>query len=66
MSDEALDLNDDSNREIVKSIFENELAGTAIISIGSNSHTNGFYARCIKLVPASTGDRGPEESGKPA
>jgi putative ATP-binding cassette transporter len=66
VSDEALDLTEDSNREIVKSIFENELADTAIISIGSSSHTNGFYARCIKLVPVSTVDRQQGEIGKPA
>jgi len=66
VSDEALDLNDDSNRKIVKSIFENELADTAIISIGSGSHTNGFYSRCIKLVAASTGESRNGESGKPA
>jgi putative ATP-binding cassette transporter len=63
VSDEALDLADDSNREIVQSIFAKELADTAVVSIGSNSRKNGFYARCIKLIPLPvTGQSGVDSS----
>jgi len=57
VSDEALDLADDANREIVQSIFAKELADSAVISIGSSSHGNGFYARTVKLAM-----RSPEEA----
>ncbi len=56
VSDEALDLLDDSNRELIRSIFAKELAGTAVLSIGGSSSGDGFYARSVKLLALPAGE----------
>jgi vitamin B12/bleomycin/antimicrobial peptide transport system ATP-binding/permease protein len=63
VSDEALDLVDDANREIVQSIFGKELSDSGVISIGSSSHGNGFYSRTIGLVMHPAGEAPPPGEG---
>jgi putative ATP-binding cassette transporter len=61
VSDEALDMADNVSREVVRSIFQKELSDSGVISIGSSSHGNGFYARTVTLVmrsPAETSAAG--------
>ncbi len=66
--DEALDLMDDANRQIILSIFATELAETAVVSIAGSSSPGNFYTRVVRLVahraekeqyPAGAGDVSP-------
>jgi putative ATP-binding cassette transporter len=50
VSDEAINLADESTRACVLSLFANELAHTGLISISSQGTTNGFYSRAVDLV----------------
>lgn len=57
ISDEALDLIEDANRAVVLSIFQKELADTAVLSISGLSSHDHFYARVVPLVVLGTGGR---------
>jgi len=50
VSDEALDLLDDSSREVILSIFNTELVDSAVISIAGSASSGNFYSRSIRLV----------------
>lgn len=56
ISDEAIDVMDDASRQLILSIFSKELAGSALVSIGSRSTGNGFYTRILRLTGRSTGE----------
>ena len=47
--DEALGALDVEHRELMRSIFDEELAGTTVVSIGSGPMEDHFYHRCIHL-----------------
>jgi vitamin B12/bleomycin/antimicrobial peptide transport system ATP-binding/permease protein len=48
ISDEALDALNESGRELVSSIFSNEMKSAAVVSISSRANA-GFYSRVIRL-----------------
>ena len=47
--DEALGALDVEHRELMLSIFNQELAGTTVVSIGSGPLEDHFYKRCVRL-----------------
>jgi vitamin B12/bleomycin/antimicrobial peptide transport system ATP-binding/permease protein len=47
--DEAVDVLDEDHRQIVLSILDHELAGSAVISISRHAASNGFYTRIVHL-----------------
>jgi putative ATP-binding cassette transporter len=49
IQDEAMSELDDENRQLAESIFDIELAHTALISIGRKSDDGGFYSRILNL-----------------
>lgn len=49
VQDEALSELDDDTRKLIKSVFQQELARTALISIGRKSDNGGFYSRVLDL-----------------
>jgi putative ATP-binding cassette transporter len=48
--DEAIDALAEDDRGMVLSIFDKELAGTGVISIGRHPARNGFYTRTLHLI----------------
>ncbi|MBS7706076.1 ABC transporter ATP-binding protein/permease [Chelatococcus asaccharovorans] len=48
--DEAIDTIEEDNRRIVLSLFETELTGTGVLSIGRRASLNGFYSRVLHLT----------------
>lgn len=56
ISDEAIDAIETANRRVIVSIFDNELAGTGVVSIAGTPEHNGFYSRFVTLVAHA--DRG--------
>jgi putative ATP-binding cassette transporter len=48
--DDALGALDDAHRRLVLSIFERELAGTAVVRIARAPARDGFYGRTVHLV----------------
>jgi putative ATP-binding cassette transporter len=54
ISDEAFDLIQDANRAILLSIFNNELADTAVLSMSGAASHDHFYSRMIPLVVVGT------------
>jgi putative ATP-binding cassette transporter len=66
--DEAVDVFDEDQRQIVVSILDHELAGSTVISISRHAAANGFYTRSVflerePLLPSSR--RRPCPPGKP-
>jgi putative ATP-binding cassette transporter len=53
IEDEAMSALDADARRAVQSIFENELAGAALVSIGRDGFHNGFYSRVYRLQSQS-------------
>lgn len=49
--DEALDLLDESLRNLIESIFSTELADSGVLTIASIAPPPGFYTRVARLVP---------------
>jgi len=50
ISDNALDLLDEEFSEGLLSIFDRELAGTAVLSLAPRQSASGFYQRIVNLV----------------
>jgi putative ATP-binding cassette transporter len=50
VADDAINLADDAERQVVESIFTEELSGTGVLSISASPARNGFYGRVIPLV----------------
>jgi putative ATP-binding cassette transporter len=50
ISDNALDLLDEEFAESILSIFAQELAGTAVLSLASRESASGFYGRVLNLI----------------
>jgi len=50
ISDNALDLLDEEFSESILSIFDRELAGTAVLSLSPRESASGFYGRVLNLV----------------
>ena len=50
ISDLALDLLDEDHSETILSIFDQELAGTAVLSLAPHPSPSGFYTRLLHLV----------------
>ncbi len=59
IEDESMSALDDEARQIVQSIFETELAGTAVVSIGRDELRNHFYHRIYHLRTQPPGLRLP-------
>jgi len=55
--DEATSALDEANERRVMSIFDEELAGAAVISIGHRAGLRAYHARTLHLVPSPTGAR---------
>lgn len=53
IEDEAMSALDADARRAVQSIFENELAGAALVNIGRDDFHNGFYSRVYRLQSQS-------------
>ncbi len=53
--DEATSALDDDNQERVMSIFENELAESAIVSVGHRPGLERFHTRSLRLETSTTG-----------
>jgi putative ATP-binding cassette transporter len=62
--DEALSALDVEHRDLMLSIFDQELVGTTVVSIASGPIEDNFYTRCVRLrrVPGAPGLR-PTEAG---
>jgi vitamin B12/bleomycin/antimicrobial peptide transport system ATP-binding/permease protein len=50
ISDNALDLLDEEFSDIILSIFDHDLAGTAVVSLAPRESASGFYGRVLNLV----------------
>ena len=50
ISDLALDLLDEDHSETILSIFDQELAGTTVLSLAPHPSPSGFYTRLLHLV----------------
>jgi putative ATP-binding cassette transporter len=55
--DEATAALDEANQERVMSLFDGELAGATLISIGHRPGLERFHARTLELVPSTSGAR---------
>jgi putative ATP-binding cassette transporter len=67
INDEAMSEFDDDNRKLSKSLFENELSGTSLVTIGKRSENGGLYHRTLhlRLAPFEPGDAmGTDETGR--
>ncbi|PWT70338.1 MAG: glycosyl transferase family 1 [Proteobacteria bacterium] len=65
--DEGIDVLDRDDRERVLSLFKNEMAGTAVLSVGCRAPPEGFYNRIIHIAKADAPGRpaGPPERREP-
>jgi putative ATP-binding cassette transporter len=53
IQDEAMSELDEDSRALAKSLFKEELSGTALISLGKHAENGGFYDRVVHLGVAS-------------
>jgi vitamin B12/bleomycin/antimicrobial peptide transport system ATP-binding/permease protein len=58
VSDEAIDTIESRSRDVILSVFADELAGTGVVSIAGRPEHNGFYTRFVPLVAHSAQEAG--------